>query len=199
MKLHKILIVSFVGLLFYFCGAAAHADTVSQLDITGGSLSLNLGAIGSLSGNFTQNGTLAMGQFQPPPDIFPPIPIDGHTFSIFTASSGGLYAPPSAQISGTTVTADLSSLFAGIAGPVINATLNIGGLATGTYDPNTGQFSLSWQHVYVDVSSFTMNLQGTTEVAPVPLPAALGLFATGILALALLGWGGSGRILTDLS
>jgi hypothetical protein len=29
-----------------------------------------------------------------------------------------------------------------------------------------------------------MNLQGTTELAPVPLPAAVGLFVTGLFALA---------------
>lgn len=199
MNFRKILIVLFIGLLICVCGTSARADTVSQLDITAGSIALSLGPIGSVSGSFTQNGTLVMGQFQPPPNIFPPITIDGHTFSIFTDPSNGLYAPPSAQISGMIITADLSSLFAGITGPKINGTLNIGGLATGTYDPATGQFSLSWQHVYVDVSSFTMNLHGTAEVAPVPLPAAWGLFVTGLFALVFFGRGGRGRLITGLS
>jgi hypothetical protein len=199
MNFHKILLPLFISLFVCIFGTSARADMVTQLDITGGSLLLNLGSIGSISGNFTQNGTLVLGQFQPPPNIFPPLVIDGHTLSIFTDSSNGLYAPPSAVISGTTLTADLSSLFAGITGPLINGTLNIGGLATGTYDPSTGRFSLSWQHVYVDVSSFTMNLQGTTVVAPVPLPESWGLFVTGLLALVFLGWGGRGRLLTGLS
>jgi hypothetical protein len=190
MSFHKILIV--LSLIFLFCvyGTSVRADTVTQLDITGGSLSLDLGPIGSINGNFVQNGTIVMGQFQPPPNIFPPMMIDGHTFSILTDSSNGLFNAPSAQVSGTTITADLSSLFAGITGPKINGMLNIGGMATGTYDPGTGQFSLSWQHVYFDLSSFDMNLQGTTEVAPVPLPAALGLMGTGLSALtAFLGLG----------
>ena len=185
MNFHKILIVLFISLLLSVYGiSSVRADMVSQLDITGGSLSLNLGSNGTVSGNFIQNGTLVMGQFQPPPNLLPPMTIDGHTFSIFTDSSNGLLTPPSAQVSGTTITADLSSLFANIAGPTINAAgMNIGGLAIGTYDPGTGQFTLSWQHVYVDLSSFDMNLQGTTELAPVPLPAALGLFLTGLFAL----------------
>jgi len=202
MNIHKILIALFMTLLVNVYAAAVRADTVTQLDITGGSLSLNLGSIGSITGNFTQNGTLVMGQFQPPPNIFPPLVIGGHTFSIFTDSSSGLFSLPSAQISGTTITADLSSLFAGITGPKINGMLNIGGLATGTYDPNTGQFSLSWQHVYVDLSSFNMNLQGTTEVSPVPVPGALGLFVTGLLALAVfvgLGRKNRDRLLMSLS
>jgi hypothetical protein len=196
MNFHKILIALFISLLFCIHTTSVRADTVSQLDITGGSISLNLGPIGSVTGDFNQNGTLVMGQFQPPPNIFPPITIDGHTFSIFTDSSNGLFTPPSAQVSGTTITADLSSLFAGITGPNINGMLNIGGLATGTYDPNTGQFTLSWKHVYVDLSSFDMNLQGTTELAPVPLPATLGLFVTGLFALAaFLVLGGRERLL----
>jgi hypothetical protein len=194
MNLHKILIALFISLLFCIYTTSVRADTVSQLDITGGGLTLNLGPLGSITGNFIQNGTLVMGQFQPPPNIFPPISIDGHIFSILTDSSNGLFTPPSAQVSGTTMTADLSSLFAGITGPKINGMLNIGGLATGTYDPGTGQFSLSWTRVYTDVSSFDMNLQGTTELAPVPLPATLGLFLTGLFALAaFLGFGRRNR------
>jgi len=204
MNFHKILIALFIGLLVSIYGTSSvRADTVSQLDITGGSLSLNLGSNGTVSGNFIQNGPLVMGQFQPPPNLFPPMTIDGHTFSIFTDSSNGLFTPPSAQVSGTTITADLSSLFANIAGPTINAVgMNIGGLATGTYDPGTGQFSLSWRHVYVDLSSFDMNLQGTTELAPVPVPATLGLFVTGLFALAaFLGLSrmNSDRLLVSLS
>jgi hypothetical protein len=109
MSFHKILIV--LSLIFLFCvyGTSVRADTVTQLDITGGSLSLDLGPIGSINGNFVQNGTIVMGQFQPPPNIFPPMMIDGHTFSILTDSSNGLFNAPSAQVSGTTITADLSS------------------------------------------------------------------------------------------
>jgi len=195
MNVHKILIALFISLFIGFYGSSVRADTVSQLDITGGSLSLNLGSNSTISGNFVQNGTLVMGQFQPPPNLLPPFTVGGHTFSIFTDSSNGLLTAPSAQVSGTTITADLSSLFANIAGPTINAVgMNIGGLTTGTYDPNTGQFTLSWQHVYVDLSSFDMNLQGTTELAPVPLPATVGLFGTGLIALGVFwGWGRRNR------
>jgi hypothetical protein len=110
--------------------------------------------------------------------------VDGHTFEVSTQYQGGLFAAPSAQISGTAITADLSSLFAAITGP-ISGSLNIGGMATGTYDPLTGHFSLSWTRV-LDVASGDFGLEGTAEVTPVPLPAAAGLFAAGLASLA--GW-----------
>jgi len=176
---------------------SVHSATVDQLNITGGSVSLNLGPSLSISGNFTQNGTLVMGQYQPPPNIFPPIPIDGHTFSFFTDPSGG--PAPTGQTSGTTLTVDLSSLFAGITGPLINGTLNIGGLATGSYNPTTGAFSISWTHIYTSISSATMTWQGIVNVSPVPLPAAVVLFATGLLGLAGLSWCGTGRFSSGLS
>jgi hypothetical protein len=164
-----------------FSSAPVMAATVTQLNITGGSINLNLGLLGSVSGNFTQNGTLVMGSFQPPPDIFPPVTVDGHTFSIFSQSSG-LFPAPSGETSGTAINADLTSLFAGISGPLFSGSLNIGGLAFGSYDPLTGAFSLSWTHVY-DIASAGFSLEGTADVAPVPLPAAIGLFATGLLGV----------------
>jgi hypothetical protein len=125
-----------------------------------------------------------MGTFQPPSDILPPVVVDGHTVAFSTQSQGGLFAAPSAQTSGPTITADLSSLFVTITGP-LSGSLNIGGAATGTYDPLTGHFSLSWTRV-LDVASANFGLEGTADVAPVPLPAAAGLFAVGLASLA--GW-----------
>jgi hypothetical protein len=121
-----------------------------------------------------------MGTFQSSPGILPPVVVDGHQLEFSTRPQGGL--APSAQTSGTTITADLSSLFATITGP-ISGDLNIGGAATGTYDPLTGQFSLSWTRV-LDVASSNFSLEGTADVTPVPLPAAAGMFATGLASLA---------------
>lgn len=95
----------------------SQAAVVSQLDITGGSISLNFGALGSINGNFTADGQLLMNQFQPPPNIFDPITVSHLTFSIFSSSGGALNLPvPTAQASETTgtMTANLQSLFAGV-------------------------------------------------------------------------------------
>lgn len=164
-------------------GAPAMAATVTQLNITGGSINLDFGPLGSISSTFQQSGTLVMGQFQSASEILPPVTTtDGHTFLFSTQAAGGLYNAPSAQTSGTTITADLSSLFAAITGPTLNGTVNSGGMATGAYDPLSGHFSLSWTHVF-DVASAQFGLEGDADVAPVPLPAAMGLFASGLLGM----------------
>lgn len=164
--------------------AGAHAAMVTQLNITGGSINLDFGSLGTISGSFQQTGTLVMGTFQPPPDILPPVVVDGHTVTFSTQSQGGLFAAPSAQTAGTTISADLSSLFVTITGP-LSGSLNIGGAATGTYDPLSGHFSLSWTRV-LDVAAADFGLEGTADVTPVPLPAAAGLFTVGLASLA--GW-----------
>jgi len=43
----------------------SQAAVVTQLDITGGSVSLNFGSLGSVTGDFTQNGQLAWGNTSP--------------------------------------------------------------------------------------------------------------------------------------
>jgi hypothetical protein len=182
MKKPKMPVVLFVCLLIYF-NTPAWADTVSQLNITGGSIQMNLGLLGNVSGSFTQDGALVMGQYQPPPNIFPPITVDGHTFSIFTSPVPGSLPAPYGETNGTSMTVNLASLYAGIAGPEINGTLNIGGLATGNYDPNTGAFSISWTHVYDALAYASYSLDGNANVAPVPLPAAVWLFVAGFLCI----------------
>jgi len=172
-------VLALVGMLL-IGSMPARADTVTQLNITGGTLNFNLGALGTVSGSFSQNATLTMGSFQSAPPVLPSFVVDNHAFTLYTDSGGGLLSAPSAQTSGTTITADLGSLFALITGPQVSGALNIGGQASGTYDPFTGAFSLSWTHVF-DLSSADFSLDGTADVAPVPLPAAAGLFAVGLL------------------
>ncbi|THJ12436.1 MAG: hypothetical protein CAF43_007325 [Nitrospira sp. CG24C] len=172
----------------------SQAATVTQLDITGGSISLNFGLLGSVTGNFTQNGQLVMGQYQPLPNIFPPVTVAGHTFSIFTSNQsfpgnpGGAPAP-TGTTSGSTMTVDLTSLFAGVAGPLLNSTLNIGEPASGTFNTGTNSFNISWTQLFTGVpflSSGTFSLQGTAQVAAVPLPAAALLFVSGLSGIAWL-------------
>ena len=182
--------------VLWFLPATSQAAVVTQLDITGGSVNLNFGSLGSVTGNFTQNGQLVMGQFQPLPNILPPVTISHLTLSLFTSPGGSLNLPtPSAQTSGSTMTANLSSLFAGMSStqwsswmtPALFGSLNIGGTASGTFNQTTNAFNISWTHPFTGVpflASGNFSLQGTAQLAAVPLPAAALLFGSGLLGLA---------------
>jgi hypothetical protein len=182
--------------VLWFLPTTSQAAVVTQLDITGGSVNLNFGSLGSIAGNFTQNGQLVMGQYQPLPNIFPPVNIGHLTLSVFTSPGGSLNLPaPSAQTSGSTMTADLSSLFAGVSStqwsswmtPATFGSLNIGGTASGTFNQSTNAFDISWTHPFTAVpflTSGTFSLRGTAQLAAVPLPAAALLFGSGLLGLA---------------
>jgi hypothetical protein len=174
--------------VLWFIPAPVQAATVTQLDITGGSISLNFGVLGSVTGNFTQNGQLVMGQYQPLPNVFPPVTIAGHTFSVFTSGMNG-NPVPSGSTTGSTISANLTSLFAGVTGPLMNtASLNIGGNAAGTFNETTNTYNLSWTKSFTGLgvpflTSGTFSLQGTAQLAAVPLPAAALLFGSGLMGL----------------
>jgi hypothetical protein len=187
----------FLGLCLF--AGPAQAATVTQLDLTGGSISLNFGTPGSTTGNFTADGQLLMNQFQPPPNIFNPLTISHLTFSIFTSSGGALDLPaPTVETSGMTLTADLQSLFAGVSSTgwtwvnssPLMASLNIGGLATGSFNEMTSAFDISWAGPFTGIpflTSGTFSLQGTAQLAAVPLPGAVALFGSGLAGLVLAG------------
>ena len=174
----------------------AQAAIVTQLDITGGAIDLSFGSLGHVSGNFTQNGQLVMGQYQPSPNIFSHAQIGPLTFSIFTSPGQPAFnfPPPSGTTAGDTMTVNLSSLFVGVsfpqraswAPPEMFGSLNIGGNATGTFDETTNAFNVSWTHAFTGVPFLTsgnFSLQGTAQLAAVPLPGAIFLFGSGIAAL----------------
>ncbi len=188
------------GLALCLATLPAQAATVTQLDITSESVSLNFGPLGSLSSSFNQPGQLIMDQFQPAPNIFPPVQLGSHlTFSIFSSSGQPVLnlLPPSGTTTGNAMTVDLSSLFAGLSStawgswmtPATFGSLNIGGIATGSFNQATNDFNISWTHAFTGIpflTSGTFSLQGTAQVAvaPVPLPAAALLFGSGLLGLA---------------
>ncbi len=185
-----------VASVFCVLPTPSQAAEVTQLDITGGSINLNFGILGSITGNFNANGQLLMNQFQPPPNIFDPITISHLTFSIFSSSGGVLNLPvPTAETAGSSMTADLQSLFAGVTSAGwswVNtnpqmASLNIGGNASGTFNDTTNVFNISWTRAFTGVPFLTsgnFSLQGTAQIAAVPLPAAALLFGSGLIGLA---------------
>jgi hypothetical protein len=184
--------------VLWFLPTPGQAAVVTELDITGGSISLNFGSLGTVNGNFNANGQLLMNQFQPPPNIFDPITISHLTFSIFTSSGGSLNLPvPTAQTSGATMTANLQSLFASVTSTAwswVNtnpqmASLNIGGIATGSFNDTTNAFNISWTRTFTGVPFLTsgnFSLQGTVPLAAVPVPATALLFASGLSGIAWL-------------
>ena len=185
----------FLGVLLaavlWLMPAPVQAALVSQLDFTSGSVNFKVGSTTVLSGNFTQNGTFVMEQYQPLPNIIPPISINTgigtFTGQLFTSGPNPF---PSSSTSGSTITADLTSLSAGLTGPLLPSgglSTNIGGLATGSFNSATNVFSnLTWEHILTSGSglpwtSIQFSLNGTAAL--VPLPGAFLLFGSGLAGL----------------
>lgn len=83
-----------------------------------------------------------------------------------------------------TITMDMSSWFANWN----NADISQGGIASGDYDGITGVYTMDWTNVMtVNNATFTSQWEMTGTVTPVPLPAALLLFGTGLVGLGSLG------------
>ena len=182
--------------LWIFPGAS-QAETITELDFTSGSVALKNGSTTIASRNFTTSGEIVMGQYQPLPDIIAPISINVpllgiHTFSLFTSGPNPF---PSSSTSGSTITADLNSLFAQLTGgliPVGGLNTNIGGNATGSFNSLTNAFTgLTWSHGLGGVPGLPSNLSvqftlnGTAQLAAVPLPGAALLFGSGLAGLIL--------------
>ena len=191
------------GILFVW-NAPAEAATITSLELAGGSVDVDGRFSRKLDRLFEQPGLLIMNEYQPGPDIVPPITRGHRTFSLFTSGIQG--APtPTATIDGSSITVDLSSLFFGVSRGEHFRAWNIGGTATGLFNPETSEFSLSWQHffdegAYKEKSEWshershdrmpTFFLQGTAVVAqaPVPLSASVLFYAIGLVGFGGLLW-----------
>ena len=179
---------------------AAHAMVITQLDVTGGGASYDGRFHRVLDRLLDRDGAILMGQYQPTPDIVSPITKGHRTFSLFTSGVSGMDAP-SATINGSSITVDLSSLFFGVSRGDSLRAWNIGGMATGVFDPQTSKFLLSWDHLFNERfsrgkhdmmrdRSATFFLQGTvvTAQAPVALSASVIFYVIGLAGIGGLLW-----------
>ncbi|MBX3325464.1 MAG: hypothetical protein U0223_04685 [Nitrospira sp.] len=194
---YKLIVALLTVSALWFVPGKSEALTVSELDFTNGSIVLKNGSTTVLSSNFTKNGQLVMGQYQPLPNIISPLPLGPYTFSLFTSGPNPV---PTSRTSGSTITADLTALGAKFTGPLIpvgGLTLNIGGNAMGIFNAVTHAFTgLTWTHSLAGVSglpwgnpanlSLQFTLNGTAQLAAVPLPGAALLFVSGLSGLAMI-------------
>ena len=179
-------------------GSAGFTDAmvVTQLELTGGSTSYN-GRFGRVADRLLdRDGTILIGQYQSMQEIVSPITKGHRTFSLFTSGMDGA-AAPLAAINGSSIALDLSSLFFGVSRGDSFRAWNIGGTATGLFNPETSEFQLSWVHLFDepkhrrtgdDSASFFLRgkIVGAAPAA-VSIPAAGWIFLTGIgLLLGLL-------------
>lgn len=162
---------------------------VAQLELTGGSADYDGRFSRKLDRLLDRPGQLVMDDYQPIGDIVPSIAKGHRTFSLFTSGFNGAPAP-SAVIDGSSITVDLSSLFFGVSRGDYFKVWNIGGMATGTFDPETLEFCLSWEHLFGGRhrgGPATFSLHGKViagvSTAPVPLAQALVFFVTGLVIL----------------
>jgi hypothetical protein len=181
----------------------AEAMSVTGLEFTSGAVNWDGRDGRMLDRLFAQDGNITMGSYQSMSDIVDPITHGHKTFSLFTSGLNGAPAP-SVIIDGGSISVDLSSLYFGwTRGSEVRA-WNIGGIATGLFNPKTSEFSLSWDHLLANGSgtwkhemrdhSATFFLKGEAVVAqaPVPLSPSLLLFTTGMVLIGAFIWRKSG-------
>gem|GEM_PF-1932781 len=192
---------------------STEAALVTQLDFTSGAVNWTGPHGRILDKLFAQDGLILTGQYQAIGQIMDPIIQGQKNYSLFTSGFTG--APtPTAVINGNSITVDLSALFFGWQrGDQIHV-WNIGGQATGLFNPQTSEFSLTWDHVLNNGSqpnnhakhhangnalgltqtngrTATFFLNGTAildAAAPVAIPASLYLFATGVFGIGSWSW-----------
>jgi hypothetical protein len=162
---------------------------VTQLELPGGSADYDGRFSSKLDRLLDRPGQLVMNEYQPIGDLVPSISRGHQTFSLFTSGFNGAPAP-SAVIDGSSITVDLSSLFFGVSHGDRFQVWNIGGMATGTFNPDTREFSLTWERLFGDRDKgnpTTFSFQGKVltggNPAPVPLVSPAVFFATGLAML----------------
>ncbi len=170
----------------------ADAAMMGHVELTGGAVNYDGKHSTMMDRVLGQEGTLKLGLFQAIGELVPSIDQACETYSLFTSGFTGESAP-TATISGSAISIDLSSLFFGVSRGDFHKTWNIGELATGQYNPGTREFTVSWNHMFdggKHAGPATFFLKGIADIGthPVAIPASLVLYATGLFGLGSLTW-----------
>lgn len=199
---YRVLFGSTVVLVLCLMGFEGRAEalSVTSLDFTSGAANWDGRHGRILDRLFAEDGNISIGSYQSMSDIVDPITRGHKTFSLFTSGLSGAPAP-SVSINGASISVDLSSLYLGWTNGSEVRAWNIGGMATGVINPQTSEFSLSWNHLFnerfamgkhdmMHDRSATFFLQGTVDVAqaPVALSASVGFYVTGLALMGGLWW-----------
>ena len=172
--------------------APVQAAMLGQLELTGGAVNYDGKYHDMLDRVLGQEGTVKLGQFQAIDELIPSIDKACETYSLFTSGFTG-EAAPSATISGSSISIDLSSLFFGVSRGDFHKTWNIGELATGQYNPETREFTVSWNHLFdggkqEGLATFFLKGMADAGTHPVAIPASLVLYATVLFSIGSLTW-----------
>ena len=186
-------------------GAQAAILPIDQMNITGGTLDAGKGVqsldvIGpntNLVGGYIGNGTP-----NDPGSIVQVSQFTGTPILTYTAAANLDNSPAPGTIPGgpvptglldtvaETISMDLSSWFMTWNGNQMNAGTGkndgvTSALATGTWNPITGEYFLSWTSQITGTLSGTSiwELSGTATPSAVPIPAAVWLFGSGLVGL----------------
>jgi hypothetical protein len=123
--------------------APGYAMRVAESDLIDGRVTYDGRFHRALDRLLGQDAVVRLGEYQQIGDIVPSITKGGRTFSLFTSGFTGA-PPPSAMVSGASMTADLSSLYLAVHSGESIRVWQIGGEAVGTFDADTSRFRLSW-------------------------------------------------------
>lgn len=178
-----------IGLLLH---SPAQATTVTHLEITRGAVNFDGPNQDALDRLLAQDGVMYMGRFQGVGNLVPTINRSNATHALFTSGFSGASAP-SAVITNSAITVDLSSLFFSINQGTAYRLWNIGTVVTGLYNPTSKEFALSWDRVFGEncqqgQASFFLSglVHFDSGMQPVPIPAAAWLFGSALTGIAAL-------------